>query len=190
MNKDLHTIEEVQFPYGAKDMTEFNKRYLDFCKPFILAVKEVYETMMGTEITPGKPGLKESKKSYGDYSSIMGINGTYQGAGPKKKFRGSLVLSWPEEVYIKGASAMLMEEYTEFNDEIADVGMEICNITMGNAKKVLSEEGYLIEMSIPTSVSGKNHEIKAQDGIVTIATPMECGFGTFYIELSYEDYDC
>ncbi|CAM9848139.1 unnamed protein product [Chrysoparadoxa australica] len=168
---------------------EFNKRYLEFCKPFIDAIKEVYSTMMGTELNPQKPGLKEGKKSYGDYSSIMGINGTYTGGTSDKKFKGSLVLSWPEEVYIKSASAMLMEDYTEFNDEIADVGMEICNITMGNAKKVLCEIGYMIEMSIPTSVHGKNHEIKAQDKVVTISTPLESEFGTFYIELSYEDYD-
>jgi chemotaxis protein CheX len=67
--------------------------------------------------------------------------------------------------------------------------MEIANITMGNAKKVLAEKGYLIEMSIPTSVSGKGHEIKAQEKVVTITTPLDCDFGTFYIELSYEDYE-
>ncbi len=170
-------------------MTEFNKRYLEFCKPFIDAIKEVYSTMMGTEINPQKPTFKDGKKSYGDYSSIMGINGTYEGGSVQKKFKGSLVLSWPEESYLKAASAMLMEEFTEFNDEISDVGMEIANITMGNAKKILSEAGYLIEMSIPTSVHGKNHEIKAQEKVVTITTPLECKFGTFYIELSYEDYE-
>lgn len=170
-------------------MNDFNKRYLEFCKPFIDAIKDVYSTMMSCEISPQKPQLKEGKKSYGDYSSIMGINGTYTGGNEEKKFKGSLVLSWPEDTYLKSASAMLMEEYTEFNDEISDVGMEICNITMGNAKKVLAEQGYLIEMSIPTSVSGKNHEIKAQDKVVTITTPLENEFGTFYIELSYEDYD-
>lgn len=170
-------------------MSEFNKRYLEFCKPFIDAIKEVYSTMMSTELSPQKPMIKEGKTSYGDYSSIMGINGTYEGPAGNKKFMGSLVLSWPESSYLKSAGAMLMEEFPEFTDEIADVGMEVCNITMGNAKKNLAEMGYLIEMSIPTSVSGKNHEIKAQDRVVTITTPLESEFGTFYIELSYEDFD-
>lgn len=170
-------------------MSEFNKRYLDFCKAFIEAIKEVYSTMMSTEINPDKPTFKEGKKSYGDYSAIMGINGTYEGPEINKKFKGSLVLSWPEETYLKSASAMLMEEFTEFNDEISDVGMEVANITMGNAKKILNELGYFIEMSIPTSVHGKNHEMKAQDKVVTITTPLKSDFGTFYIELSYEDYE-
>lgn len=170
-------------------MNDFNKRYLDFCKPFLDAIQEVYSTMMSTDIKPQKPNFKEGKKSYGDLSAIMGINGKYEGTGITKKFKGSLVLSWPEECYVKSASAMLMEDFTEMNDEISDVGMEIANITMGNAKKILAERGYFIEMSIPTSVSGKGHEIKAQEKVVTITTPLDSDFGTFYIELSYEDYE-
>jgi len=170
-------------------MNEFNKRYLDFCKPFIDAIKDVYSTMMSTNLKPGAPKIKVGSISHGEFSSIMGINGVYSGDGEKKGFRGSLTLSWPESVYLKSAGAMLMEEFDAYTDEIADVGMEICNITMGNAKKILSQEGYMIEMSIPTSVKGKDHEIKAQDGVVTIATPLESELGTFYIELSYEDYE-
>lgn len=170
-------------------MNEFNKRYLDFCKPFINAIKDVYSTMMSTEISHGAPSIKKSNQSSGDYSAIMGINGTYVNGDTKKGFKGALVLSWPEECYIKSAGAMLMEDFTEFCDEIADVGMEVCNITMGNAKKHLAEEGYLIEMSIPTSVKGKNHQFKAQDGVVTIVTPLECSFGKLFIELNYEDFD-
>lgn len=117
----------------------------------------------------------------------MGINGVFKGDEGEKNFKGNLILSWPEESYIKSASAMLMEEYKEVTDEIADVGMEICNITMGNAKKVLSEKGYFIEMSTPTSVSGSKHKISVLEGVTTIVTPLKCSYGEFYIELNYED---
>lgn len=170
-------------------MDEFNKRYLEFCKPFIQAIKEIYSTMMSTELEAGSPEIKKGSISHGEFSSIMGINGVYETSKEKKGFRGTLALSWPHDVYLKSAGAMLMEEFAEYNDEIADVGMEICNITMGNAKKNLCQEGYLIEMSIPTSVRGKDHEIKAQEGVVTIATPLKSDLGTFWIELCYEDYE-
>jgi chemotaxis protein CheX len=170
-------------------MTDFNQRYLVFCKPFIEAIKEVYSTMLMTELAPAAPVIKEGSVSNGDYSSIMGINGSYEGEGLKKKFKGTLVLSWPEEVYLNTASAMLMEDFTEITEEIADVGMEICNITMGNAKKVLSELGYYIEMSIPTSVRGRDHELKPQKGITTIVTPLDSKLGKFFVELTYEDFE-
>ena len=169
-------------------MNQFNKRYLEFCRPFIEAIKEVYLTMMSTELKPSAPSIKEGAKSFGDYSSIMGINGTFNGEGETRKFKGSLVISWPSDTYLKTAGAMLMEEYTEFTDEIADVGMEIANITMGNSKKVLAEQGYVIEMSIPTSVRGKEHELKSQDGVITIVTPLESELGSLYVELNYEDF--
>jgi chemotaxis protein CheX len=170
-------------------MNDFNQRYLDFCRPFIEAIKEVYSTMISSEVSPEKPAIKTQPTSFGYYSAIMGINGRFEKDDEKKSFKGTLVLSWPEEVYLKTASAMLMEEYTEYNDEIADVGLEICNITMGSAKKVLSAEGFHIDMSIPTSVRGKGHEIRAQEGVVTISTPLNCDLGTFVVELSYEDFE-
>lgn len=82
---------------------------------------------------------------------------------------------------------MLMEEFSELSEEIADVGMEICNMTMGNAKKVLAQKGYNIEMSIPTCVKGKDHEISVQEGVITIATPLVSKHGGFSVELNYQD---
>ena len=168
-------------------MDDFHRRYLDFCKPFLESIKEVYSQMCQVDISYSKPMIKEGKKSYGDYSSIVGLNGVCTLDDSKRKFKGCMVLSWTEESYLKSASAILMEEFSEYNDEISDVGMEICNITMGNAKKILSEMGYQVEMSIPTSVVGKNHTLGAQDKAVTIRTPLDSEFGTFYIELSYAD---
>ncbi len=168
-------------------MDKFNERYLDFCKPFIEALKDVYSTMIGVEVTAGKPTIKLGRASFGDYSAIMGINGHLENDPEKKRFNGSLVLSWPEEVYLKTSGGMLMEDFTEYCDDIADVGLEICNITMGSAKETLCGEGFLIDMSIPTSVKGKDHEISAQDGVTTIATPLTCDFGTFSVELSYQE---
>ncbi|MCP4912050.1 MAG: hypothetical protein GY909_02935 [Oligoflexia bacterium] len=169
-------------------MSDFNKRYIDFCKPFIDAIKEVYSTMLSSEVTASDPQIKKDATSKGDYSAIMGINGVFKSDDGEKNFKGNLILSWPEETYIKSASAMLMEEYKEVTDEIADVGMEICNITMGNAKKVLCEKGYFIEMSTPTSVSGPKHKISVLEGVTTIVTPLKSSHGEFYIELNYEDY--
>lgn len=174
-------------------MEDFNKRYLEFCKPFIDAIKDVYSTMMMTELTAGAPQIKKNSTSFGEFNSIMGISGSYS---PKiaaeagaKHFQGNLVLSWPTECFYKSAGAMLMEEYTEYHEDMADVGMEICNITMGNAKKVLTPMGYAIEMSIPTSIRGEQIELKVQEGIVTISTPMESALGVFNVDLSYKDVD-
>lgn len=168
-------------------MQDFNKRYIEFCKPFIDSLIDVYETMLSCKVNPGKPGLRSKNQNLGFYSSIMGISGVYKGAGEEKSFKGSLTLCWPKEVYLKSASAMLMEEFTEFSDEIEDVGLEITNITMGNAKKFLNDLGYFIEMSIPNSVIGNDHHLSVEKGVLTINTPLSCEFGNFCIELNYSE---
>ncbi|MGB0453240.1 MAG: chemotaxis protein CheX [Bacteriovoracaceae bacterium] len=168
---------------------DFNDRFLGFSKPFIDGVKEVYSTMMSTEIQNDKPEIKQNPTSKGFYSSIIGMNGVLEVDGNSKQFQGSMSITWEKEAYLKTAGQMLMEEYTEFNEEIQDAGAEIVNIVMGNAKKVLAEEGYKIEMSTPTVVTGEDHELGYQKCVITIATPFESELGKFWLEIGYRDQD-
>jgi chemotaxis protein CheX len=169
-------------------LKSFNERYIEFCKPFVDGLKSVYSTMVFTEIQHGTPILKEQASELSDYSSVMGINGKFEAEGEEPvAFQGSLVLSWPMQTYLKTASKMLMEEYTEFNDEIHDVGMEIANITMGNAKKVVNPLGYKIEMSVPNCVVGKDHVVESDKGTVTIVIPLESELGRLFMEINYKD---
>jgi len=168
-------------------MSDFNTRYLSFCKPFIDAIREVYSTMVTKELKAGSPVFKEQSGNYADYSALMGINGTLKNEEDDLQFKGSLVISWPLQTYLNTASTMLGEEYKEINDEIEDVGMEICNITMGNAKKILNPLGYKIEMSIPNLISGDHHRVKSEDGVKTIVIPFTSDIGDLFIELNYKD---
>lgn len=168
-------------------MNEEDQRYFEFCKPFIDAVKDLYSTMMSTEIKAGTPVFKTDTVPYGDITALMGINGVLDRDGTQKQFKGNMIISWPTESYIKTASAMMMEEYTELNDEIADVGMEISNITTGNAKKVLATQGYQIEMATPTTINGKDYSLRSAGNTKTIHIPFDCDLGPFFIEMNYED---
>jgi chemotaxis protein CheX len=164
-----------------------NKRFLEFSKPFIDGAKKVFETMVFTSLNPSRPTLKDDPVSKGDVSAVMGITGELTRDNVTADFKGMLVLSWPYDSYIKTASAMLMETYTEFSDEIADVGAEISNMIMGNAKKVLNPLGYSINMAIPSTVSGAGHSLKYPAGTVVVLIPMKCAHGEFFMELCYLD---
>ena len=80
-----------------------------------------------------------------------------------------------------------MEEFTEFNEENADVGNEITNIIMGNAKGELIKDGYEIEMSIPSVVEGMGHTISFPDNTTVVQIPMESDLGVFFMELAYNE---
>ena len=161
--------------------------FLEFSKPFIDAGKNVFETMVFTKLEPGKPEIKKDYKSRGDVSAVLGLTGQIKKEGAPKDYKAMLVLSWPYETYFKVASAMLMENFTEYNNEIADVGAEIANMIMGNAKRVLATMGYSTNMAIPSIIEGKNHTIRYPDNTTVIMIPVNSAHGLFYMELCYTE---
>lgn len=164
-----------------------NANFLEFSKPFIDAARNVFETMVFTKLEPGKPQVKKGNISNGDVSAVLGLSGTVNKDGLERSYRAMLVISFPYDCYIKVASAMLMENYTEFNEEIRDVGGEICNMVMGNAKRDLSGIGYTTNMAIPSIIEGKGHTIKYPDNTVVVLIPMNSAHGQMFLELCYAE---
>ncbi len=163
--------------------------FLTFSKPFIDAAKNVFETMVFTKLDPQKPTIKTDSLSKGDVSAVLGLNGEVEVNGETKPYRAMLVISWPYDTYFKVASAMLMDTFVEYNDEIADVGGEICNMIMGNAKRDLATQGYTSNMAIPSMIEGANHKIKYPAGTTVILIPIKSAHGDMYIELCYSQAD-
>ncbi len=95
-------------------MGEFNTRYLQFSKPFIDALKEVYSTMIKVKLNHSQPVLSNNSITLGDYTGLMGMNGVFEKDG--KKFQGSFMVSWPKECFLKTAGSMLSEEYIEIDE--------------------------------------------------------------------------
>lgn len=168
-------------------MATMTNNFIEFSKPFVEVSKNVFETMVFTKLETNKPTVKEGCTSKGDISAILGVSGVLSKDGVDKPYKGMLVISWPYETYIKIASAMLMEEYTEYCDEIADVGGEIANMVMGNAKRNLAEMGYSSNMAIPSLIEGPGHNLTYPSGTPVILIPINSAHGPFYMELCYSE---
>ena len=163
-----------------------DNHFVKFSKPFLDALTETFEMMVQTKAH--SPKIKNTSVASGDISALIGMNGKVERDGEEKDFKGIMVLSWPEEVYVKLAGRMLFEEYEEYCDEISDTGAEICNIIMGNAKNGLTPMGYKIEMATPSTIRGKNHEIKYPDKTTIIEIVMSTDAGNFSLELCYQEH--
>jgi chemotaxis protein CheX len=168
-------------------MSEDISQFIAFSKPFVDAAKNIFKTMVSATLETGKPSFKEGNISKGDISSIIGMTGTCERGGETLDFKGQLVISFPEETFLKVASAMLFEEFTEVNDENSDTGAEIINMIMGNAKRDLTPLGYKMGMATPSTVTGKGHQIKYLNGVKIVVIPMTCVHGEFFLEICYEE---
>lgn len=161
--------------------------FVQFSKPFVDALKETFSLMAQTDLNAHSPEIKNSSIAKGDISALIGMNGKIEKDGEEKDFKGLLVISWPEEVYVKFASRMLYEDFDGYCEEISDSGAEIVNIVMGNAKGQLNPQGYKIEMASPSTVKGKDHEIKYPPNTTVIAITLSSDIGDFTLELCYQE---
>lgn len=150
---------------------------VEFVNPFLAATLKVLEVQASTKALPGKPQLKEEGSSAsGDISGVIGIT--------SDKFNGSVVISFPEQTFLKIMSRMLGEEFTTLTKEIADGAGEFTNIIFGQAKITLNDKGYGIKMAIPSVITGKNHIIHGITKGPVVMIPFETDLGPFYIEIS------
>ena len=164
-----------------------SEMFLKFSAPFIKSTKNTFSTMMSTEITMHSPQIKKDNQAGADITALIGINGTVESAGQVKEFRGLLALCFPKNLYVKLASRMLGEDYTDVVPDIADAGSEVANIILGGSKQELLSLGIKLQLTSPSTIRGVDHEISYPKGSTTMRTTVSCDLGDFYLDLCYQD---
>jgi chemotaxis protein CheX len=155
-----------------------------FSKPFIDAAKNIFSTMVFCELEPQKPFIKTDSMTKGDITAILGLSGEFDKDGQKIPYKAMLVIAFPYQTYFKVASAMLSETYTTYHPDIYDLGGEIVNMVMGNAKRDLKSLGYSSNMAIPSIIKG-SHSIKYPAGTTIVVIPFKSPHGELFMELCY-----
>ncbi len=154
--------------------------HLEVNNIFLGVLSDVSETMLNTKLSYSEPDITMSSIMPSKITSTINISGFLK----EKPFLGLFAVSWPEDLYIKLASEMLMEDYTEINEENADAGCELLNIIFGNCKPKLNESGYKLDMTIPMLMSGDNLEILSLKANPSMLTVVNSTLGEFHVVLS------
>lgn len=121
---------------------------------FIKAASAVLSTMAKTKIVRESLNIRTPNEMSGDVSAILAVKSTLQ--------RGSLSISFDKLGFLEVVEKMLGEKHTEITADIADAAAEICNQIFGVAKKELNEQGYDLQPSIPSVVTGDGHRLQHQ----------------------------
>ncbi len=147
--------------------------------PFIESTLRSLEMMAG--ITAEKQGLelKEDLITTFDISAIIGLTG---------ETTGSIIISMPESLACKIASNMLLEEITTLNKSVEDAIGEIGNIVVGDARRALIQDGYQLNISIPTVVVGSGHKISRSGDVPCIAIPFSTANGDFEVNVGLQEH--
>ena len=149
---------------------------VEFINPFIIAVSKTLETMAGCKVVREPPQVKKEPSALYPVSGIIGLSGVIV---------GTVVLTMSEGFALKCASAMLMEEYTEFDNDVFDAVGELTNVIAGNAKAQLEE--YKLSLSLPNVIYGKDAELRFPERCQPITIPFQTDFGPMAIEIGFTD---
>lgn len=143
---------------------------------FVQAVEETFSVMIDVtahpvDVAEAPPADRPRPK---DISAVIGFTGGYV---------GMIVLSFPSQV-----AAQIVErctgEVAVTDEETADAVSEFLNMISGAAKRSLKAFGQSVDMSLPTVVIGRDHEVFNASGNPVMRIDFESDLGDFFIQMS------
>jgi chemotaxis protein CheX len=146
-----------------------------YINPFLVAIKDIFDTMIDLPVTIGKPFIKKDKIPSYEVSSIIGLSGPVIGC---------VAISFSEQIALQLAGALLEEEFVEIDDDCTDAIGEIANMIAGNAKSAFPVDNASI--SVPSVIIGK-HSVSYPSGIPVISIPCESGGGSLSVDVALKE---
>ena len=86
----------------------------------------------------------------------MSLNCTTDPASSETLEMG-ILCHWDLKTYLEVASGMLSQKFTNYCEEIDDVGLEMLNMTVGLIKQDLADIGLKLGSSLPLKINGSEY---------------------------------
>ena len=146
-----------------------------YINPFLISIKNIFNTMIDVPFQLGKPHVKKEGVPYFEVSGVIGLSGSVV---------GSVVISLSEQLALQLASALACEEMTELNDDVTDAIGEIANMIAGGAKKEFPGDQNAI--STPSVIIGKHRVVYPSDTPI-ICIPCETSMGRLAVDVAVKE---
>jgi len=151
---------------------------IEFINPFIDAVNNALETMVGILPSRLKPFIKKGRSTIGDVTGLIGF--------AEKRISGSVSMSFTFKSISIIYEKMMGCVPESMDGEVEDLVGEITNIVAGGAKTSFAELGYPFNITLPIVVSGKDHTIKHKHDTPIIVIPFNIDDNLFTMEISLQ----
>lgn len=147
-----------------------------YINPFVASVKNVFKTMLATELVVGKPFITPpSKEPDADVSAVIGLSGDAVGC---------VVLSYVMETAVKAASRFAGTDLDSKHPDFADALGELANMVAGHAKAQMADLD--VSISLPSVVIGAHHIVSQSKQSPRLALPCDSDLGRFHVEVAME----
>lgn len=157
-------------------MTQLDVR---FFKPFVEGTLRTLRIQCQIEAHHEKPFIKgKAPQPNFDIAAVIGVT--------SDAFNGTITLCFTEATFLGIMSNMLGEKQTAITQDLEDGAAELLNIIFGQAKIVLTGQGYSVQKAIPTVVRGKDLKTTHIASQPVVVLPFKTPIGEFHIEIVTE----
>jgi chemotaxis protein CheX len=143
----------------------------------IETAQEIFSSMVMMNISAQEDDSAGPQPLVDSISGIIGLAGTYKGV---------LAIHLPHHVAIAITSSFLGMDVATMNADVEDAVRELANMLGGNVKSILSEKGRDIDLSLPTTISGRHYDFHPTKEGERIVILFRCDTGQFTVELQLE----
>jgi chemotaxis protein CheX len=151
---------------------------LEYIKPFIESVENLFATMLNCSLERGEVGVTKGETLFHEVTALIGLSGPA---------RGTVAITFPAATSIAMVNRLLGIESTEVNQTVTDGVGEIVNIVAGSAKsKFVTGEEQPIDLSLPNVVRGNDYIVEYPSGTVWLEVPFKSDLGAFTLQVTFE----
>lgn len=151
--------------------------FSDIVPKVVDATLEIFTGMVMMEVNQEGEPLTELGIIKDSITGMVGLAGTH---------KGMLAVHFPNSLALAITSSFLGMDVEEVNEDVQDAVGEIANMIGGNVKTILTDKGYDIQLSLPSTISGEEYTLLADDDLQQVVIPFSAPVGTFYVELELE----
>lgn len=152
---------------------------VEYINPFIRSTKDVFGTMLGTEVQRGEISLGRDNVRTSGIISLISFNGTV---------RGMIALVFPMATAEEVARKLLGETGPIPEGDVADTMAEMANMIAGGAKADFSNaDGTPIVLGLPTVMRGSDARVDYPAGALWVDVFMESALGRFSLHVTFPD---
>ncbi|HHD64371.1 MAG TPA: chemotaxis protein CheX [Desulfobulbaceae bacterium] len=151
--------------------------FSDIVPKVVDATVEIFTGMVMMEINQAGDPFVELGPMKNSITGMIGLAGTH---------KGMLAVHFPNALALAITTSFLGMDVEEMNEDVQDAIGEIANMLGGNVKTILSDKGYDIQLSLPSTISGEEYTFMSEHDLDQIIIPFKAPAGTFYVELELE----
>lgn len=172
----VKSIEEI-FAQEKAASPQAGALNVAFINPFLTAAQKTLEVQCKTKVKILAPFLKKEQTPN---VAIVGVLSLISNG-----FSGSIVLCFPQAVFLKIYENMFGEKHASITAELEDAAGELLNIIYGMAKIELNSKGYNFQKALPTVMAGEKLKIRQSGAMPAVVIPIETDAGPFHIEIEF-----